>query len=245
MVVDQKYIEKTVAGFLGTRFHIAKYLGDWYFAIIEKNGLLLDSRESINDLSVWEFDHYITEISLNDIDDLLQCKMYATYKGNEYEVLDVAPELKTMRLRARRSASTNIVPEDKELGFVYDYCMDIASKEVTPDVIDSIRVKKTSIKSMLSKEIGLWNRLKVLQNEIDNARKSDDASTKQYLDNLYKTVDDVIVKVEMRDLPPSNGSDAGIRKAVAELEDLPNYSALYAAASEVDDFYSSKCQNWD
>jgi len=234
-----------VLGFVGNWFFITRYEGKCYITNIENNGLLLNSREKINEISVWDYDQYITSISVDEADDIFKCKMYATYKGNEYEVYYVKSEFKQLELKARLNQYKDILPDDKELGFKYDRVMDMSSKTVTPDEIDSIRVEKTSNKSRLVKKIGLWNRLKELQKEIDNARKNEDASKKQYLDNLYKTVNDVIVKVEMRDLPPSNGSDAGIRKAIAELEDLPNYPALYAAATEVDSFYSEECKSWD
>ena len=232
-------------GFIGNDFLLGVFKGDIYLAVFHYSHIVLVSRKRINKESYAFKFGYKTAVQIEELDDLLQCKMYATYKGNEYEVLDVAPELKTMHLNARKNKFDSILAEDKELGFTYDRCMDMSSKKVTPDEIDSIRVEKTSIKSRLRKKTGLWNRLKDLQKEIDNARKNEVTSKKQYLDNLYKTVNDVILKVEMRDFPPSNGSDAGIRKAVAELEDLPNYSALYAAASEVDSFYSEECKTWD
>lgn len=242
----KEYVDKLFLGFLGTCYYEGIYEGQSYMAEIETyHTMVLLSRTPITSDSNPYRNGYETKVALSALDNLMRCKMYATYKGNEYEVLDVAPELKAMHLSARKNKYDSILAEDKELGFTYDRCMNMSSKKVTPDEIESIRIEKTSIKSRLMKKNGLWNRLKDLQKEIDNARKNEVARKKQYLDNLYKTVNDVILNVEMRDFPPSNGSDAGIRKAVAELEDLPNYPALYAAASEVDSFYSEECKSWD
>ena len=68
--------------------------------------------------------------------------MYATYKGNEYEVFDVSPGLEELELKAR----DEYFKEDRVLGFSYTREMDITDKFVSCDEIDGIRVEKRSVK---------------------------------------------------------------------------------------------------
>ena len=146
MEIEKKCIKKVMAGFLGNRFYIARYSGDYFLTTFEKKELLLESCERINDLSVWEYDQYITEVSLDDVEDIYQCKMYATYKGNEYEVMDVGPEFTSIQLKARRDKSKNILIEDRNLGFEYDPDYRFFYKIVTLEDLDDIRVERHSVK---------------------------------------------------------------------------------------------------
>ena len=152
MEIDKEYLNKAVAGFLGNRFYITVYFGDWFFTTVEKTGLLLDSQERINELSEWEYDLYITEVSLDDVEDIYQCKMYATYKGNEYEVMDVGPEFTSIQLKARRDKSKSILIEDRNLGFEYDPDYRFFYKIVTLEDLDDIRVERHSVKEEFQKK---------------------------------------------------------------------------------------------
>jgi hypothetical protein len=62
MVIDSKIVEMAVLGFVGNWFFITRYEGKCYITNIENNGLLLNSREKINEISVWDYDQYITSL---------------------------------------------------------------------------------------------------------------------------------------------------------------------------------------
>jgi len=62
MVIDSKIVEMAGLGFVGNWFFITRYEGKCYITNIENNGLLLNSREKINEISVWDYDQYITSL---------------------------------------------------------------------------------------------------------------------------------------------------------------------------------------
>lgn len=129
-----------IMGFDGSNFWKAEYRGNKYLAIIDDSILLL-SDEKIDDNSDYEDDMYITEVSIQDIDELEQCKMFALYKGNEYKVQMVSPRLREIELLIREGFEK----EDYELGFEDNFHERIADKFVTLDEIEGIRVEKQSV----------------------------------------------------------------------------------------------------
>ena len=148
-----EYIEIANVGFWGDKFLEGLYGGKVYLAIAHGERIVLISRTVVNDNSKSFKFGYKTSVLMDELDDLLQCKMYATYKGNEYEVLDTLPGLKRLDLHARKNEKgTDYLKEDFALGFKDDYEMKIVRKFVTPDEIDSIRVEKRSVKEEFLKK---------------------------------------------------------------------------------------------
>ncbi|MBE5909234.1 MAG: hypothetical protein E7278_10425 [Lachnospiraceae bacterium] len=133
-------------GFLGRHFFEGIYKEKVYLAVFHFDYVTLMSREPITEFSNPFKFGFKTKVKLDELDDLLQCKMYATYKGNEYEVLDVASEFKNLLLKARDYTSDDVMKEDQALGFIYDHEERMSEKFVTPDELDSIRVEKHSVK---------------------------------------------------------------------------------------------------
>lgn len=151
-IVDIKECkEKHIWGFIGSRYYEGVYAGKNY--AVNPRGermIALFSREPITSRSMVYRNGYETLVRVDELDDLYRCKMYATYKGHEYEVEDVGPELEDLYLRARRNPHRNLLKEDEELGFIYYFEERMAGKFVTPEELDSIRVEKESVKERFS-----------------------------------------------------------------------------------------------
>ena len=71
----------------------------------------------------------------------MRSKMFATYKGNEYEVQRVAPRLADFELLARKDHEL----EDIQLGFVRDVYERQTAKRVKREEIEELRVTRTSV----------------------------------------------------------------------------------------------------
>ena len=136
-----EYVEKALVGFDGNWFFEGYYQGKSYIAIIKKDNVVLFSNESISQLSQNYRDGYRTEITIEKLEDLVKSKMYAIYKGNEYEVQRVSKRLKQLELIARK----NNRKEDLELGFEDDVYERVTHKLVSNEEIESIRVEKKSV----------------------------------------------------------------------------------------------------
>ena len=139
MNIIDEYVEKAVVGFLGQCFFEAEYKGKNYLAIVSDR-ILLISKESISATSKLDYDQYLTYIQIDELDDLFILRMFATYKGNEYEVGRVSSKLKNLELLVRPGHEK----EDELLGFVYDLWERTNSKQVTLEEITDIRVEKRS-----------------------------------------------------------------------------------------------------
>ena len=137
----EEYIEKAVIGFNGCNLLEAYYQNRSYFAQIIKGKIRLYSNESIVSDSQFKDDLYVTELNLEELDDLVKSKVYATYKGNEYEVQRVSPRLRRLELLARKGYEN----EDLKLGFEDDMYERLTYKLVSRDEIESIRVEKKSV----------------------------------------------------------------------------------------------------
>ena len=137
----EEYIEKAVTGFDGCNLLEGYYQNRSYFAELIDDKIWLYSNESIASDSRFEDDSYITELDMEELDDLVKTKMYATYKGNEYEVESVSPRLRRLELLARKGYEN----EDLKLGFEDDMYERLTNKLVSRDEIESIRVEKKSV----------------------------------------------------------------------------------------------------
>lgn len=143
----KEYVDKLFLGFLGNCYYEGIYEGQSYMAEIETyHTMVLLSRTPITSDSNPYRNGYETKVALSALDNLMRCKMYATYKGNEYEVMDVGPEFTSIQLKARRDKSKSILIEDRNLGFEYDPDYRFFYKIVTLEDLDDIRVERHSVK---------------------------------------------------------------------------------------------------
>ena len=137
----EEYIEKAVIGFNGCNLLEGYYQNRSYFAKMIKGKIWLYSNESIVSDSQFKDDSYITKLNMEELDDLVKTKMYATYKGNEYEVQRVRPRLRRLELLARKGYEN----EDLKLGFEADMYERLTHKLVSRGEIESIRVEQKSV----------------------------------------------------------------------------------------------------
>ena len=137
----EEYIEKAVIGFNGCNLLEGYYKNRSYFADLIDDKIWLYSNEPIASDSRFEDDSYITELDMEELDDLVKTKMYATYKGNEYEVQRVRPRLRRLELLARKGYEN----EDLKLGFEGDMYERLTHKLVSRGEIESIRVEQKSV----------------------------------------------------------------------------------------------------
>jgi len=140
MNIIEDYQKKAIMGFDGSNFLQATYHGNKYFAILDDCILLL-SEEKIDINSEFEDDMYITEVCIQDLEELEQCKMFAVYKGNEYSVQIVSSGLESMELLIRKGFEK----EDYELGFTDNIYERVTDKFVNISEIEGIRVEKKSV----------------------------------------------------------------------------------------------------
>lgn len=136
-----EYIKKAIVGFNGNGFCEGYYQGNSYIAVIKKENIVLFSNEVITKMSQKYRDGYITEINVEELDDLVKSKMFAVYKGNEYRVQMVGKRLSDLELLARNGCER----EDYELGFEDNIHERVTHKIVSKEDIESIRVERESI----------------------------------------------------------------------------------------------------
>lgn len=136
-----EYVEKALVGFDGSNFWEGYYQRKSYLTRIIKGKFCLFSNKSISQFSRNYRDGYVTEISIEELEDLVRSKMFAIYKGNKYEVQRLAPRLEELELLAREDHEN----EDEKLGFEYSYCECLNHKLVSKDEIEKIYVEKESV----------------------------------------------------------------------------------------------------
>lgn len=138
----EKYIEESVIGFDGCNLLEGYYQNRSYFAIVldDKIGLFSDEPIVLNSRNVDDM-YYVTELNWKEVDNLVRTKIYAVYKGNEYEVQRVSPRLERIELLARKGCES----EDLKLGFEDDVYERVTHKLVTKDEIEKIFVEKESV----------------------------------------------------------------------------------------------------
>lgn len=138
------YVNMALVGFDGQLFHEIRYKGVEYLCVVHEDYVSVFSNETITFQSQVYRDGYKTRLNFGEIEDLEQCQMFATYKGNEYMVQRVSPRLQQLELLVRKGFEK----EDLALGFEehvdgpYEH---VFNKLVGCHDIDSIRVEKESI----------------------------------------------------------------------------------------------------
>jgi len=82
-----EYKEKHFLGFWGNDYYEGVYADKNYVALIKDYSIIvLLSRAPLSEKSIKYRNGYETHFAINELDDFLQCKMYALYRENEYEV---------------------------------------------------------------------------------------------------------------------------------------------------------------
>lgn len=133
-------IEKAIRGFDGTRFYLSYFNGESYLSLIDDTILLL-SKKSISEKSVSRRFGFMTEVCLDELQDITLAKLYVTYGHNEYEALSVSKDFEEIVLKARKGLEY----EDKKLGFKDNIHERLTIKLITLDEVESIRVEEKSV----------------------------------------------------------------------------------------------------
>ena len=193
MEVDKECLNKAVAGFLGSRFYITVYFGDWFFTTVKKTGLLLDSRERINELSEWDYDQYITEVSL-DIDYFLMDDVLTPEEDVLIRQALITP--------IGNTTAEQILARDKEgyaevaykLGVAYFYCYDDdGNKQLSRKWLDIAAEQKTlsESKQIRAEKLGTIAQYYSKMDEETVVSKSGDTVVKykQFWDDLCTIAD--------------------------------------------------------
>ena len=154
MELKQEFIDFAPVGFTGTKYWEGTFKGRRFLAEPMYGKIELFSYEGLSSLSEhWYNKYYSTTVTASELDDLVECKMYATYKGIEYEVDSVAPRFANIILSGRNGYEQ----EDLDLGFRLsrpDAYSGIIRKRVEIEDIDSIRVEKRNVyEEYLNKKI--------------------------------------------------------------------------------------------
>ena len=88
----------------------------------------------------------------------------------------------------------------------------------------------------------LNQKLEKLRMEIIQAETLVDDSTKLYLCNLEKLIENYQDKIEKNMMNVSDGGNLGFRRAILEYDNLAEMDSLYDAACEVDSYYGTECK---
>lgn len=99
------------------------------------------SKEILSETSIPIQGFYLTEMNINELENLNRCVLYANYKGNIYKVGLVSKHLQDIELYAR----PDHILEDKALGFEYNMNFRITHKKVSRDEITGLYYSETPI----------------------------------------------------------------------------------------------------
>lgn len=128
----------------GEKFYLAKYNGvEYQYRETVDGKSFIFSKAPINQNSESYQQGFKTQISVDNLEDLFVCKMYAKYSGNIYEVGKIASELSEIELRAREDH----LQDDFALGFKDNINMRTTSKFVLKEEIENLVFSKNSILS--------------------------------------------------------------------------------------------------
>lgn len=90
----------------------------------------------------------------------------------------------------------------------------------------------------------LNQKLETLRMELMQAQIIVDDSTKSYLCNLEKLVQNYQDEIEKNMMNVSDGGNLGFRRAILEYDNLAEIDSLYDAACAVDSYYSIECKKY-
>ena len=96
----------------------------------------------------------------------------------------------------------------------------------------------------MDKRQELLEKLDILVQEIEKAKKIVDDEKKQYLNNYENRIEVIIKKLREGTLPTFKGGLNGTMRGISEYDTLASIKELYDAASDVDLFYIKECQKW-
>lgn len=97
----------------------------------------------------------------------------------------------------------------------------------------------------MMKQEKMKDKLKVFCKELGMAKEMVDEYTVHYVNCLEVSVFELLKKLDLNELKPSDGGGLGFRRAILEYDDLAEIDSLYVAACEVDSFYGNECQSWN
>ena len=123
------------------RFFIGVRDGKPHFLRIINGKMILYSKESVNSTSEelhLTYRVYRTTINYTNLSEIWRYRLTAVYHGNEYNVLNIHPNLEAVLLELR----TDHYAEDKALGFDFNIKDGMGDKLVLPDELDSLFVHK-------------------------------------------------------------------------------------------------------
>lgn len=140
-----------VVGLDGKEFYEATYKGQLYVMDIVNNEMAIYSSEPINRHSVHSGNWYYLDVKIEELDSVIEHKMYVTYKGNEYEVISASTHLKSFLIQGREDH----VDEDLALGFDREMYKNMSfDKRIAYEEAESIRIESRDVYLELLEKYG-------------------------------------------------------------------------------------------
>ena len=130
----EKYSSINIMG-LWSPFYECVYRGMTYH-LLYKSQLFIISKEKIKDISKkQEWDFYATEVSVEELEAVYECQMFAIYNGKKYKVLIAHKNMESLVLIANEN-------EDTSVGWDINIRDDLITKLVDKSEIEDIIVEK-------------------------------------------------------------------------------------------------------
>ncbi len=137
----KEYISKAAVGFNGGDFYETVYNSEQYIVQFQKGKIILFSQERISEKTSPYYDMFVTELSIDEVTDLLRSKLQAVYKGNEYNVGMVAAHGSKLEIIGEYENRDR----DEALGITYNHEEGLRSKFIDFTEIDELKIKRESI----------------------------------------------------------------------------------------------------
>ena len=139
--MDELKLE-AVRGFKGFDFYEAEIYGRKHLVIVNGAKCIIQSREPISEKSEEKYGMYVTECSIDELENLYKSSLKAIYMGQEFDVGMVSAGVEKVELLSRGN-----IPDmdERALGFTDDLDMGARHKFVSSVELDSILVSRESI----------------------------------------------------------------------------------------------------
>ena len=101
-------------------------------------------------------------------------------------------------------------------------------------------VKGGGMEIFMNKKEEMIKKIEMLLSELDEAKKSVDVGTIEYLCKLQEIANAYIEKINEGILNASQGGNLGFRRSIIEYDNLAMIDSLYDAAKDVDAYYCNE-----
>ncbi len=134
--------KEAVIPFTGYAFYEAVYEGKKHLATIVDTRCVLISKEPVSEKSEFKHVLYITECTIDELDDLFKSRLTAQYKGLDFDVGKVSAGIDTVELISNHAERCFM---EEDLGFTFDRDVSGNHKLVPASKLDELTVTRTSI----------------------------------------------------------------------------------------------------